>query len=138
MKTVTRRSVFIAVFLGMALILTGCIYCIFFSAGKINFTTTLELVANWRTTPPAAKLKRGFKWEKTPFLRLCGQHGAIMRLAAYKFLYGSSTGEKSMWPWQQNCCRKVVTPVTFSLNGAVGPYSGTGFQEGPAYSRAMW
>lgn len=145
MKTVTGKSVYIAVFLGMALILTGCIYCIFFPAGKINvhsdtFEDLLSQLKDNIFSSPCGKLENEvLNWEEErPFLRLCGQQGAVMRLAAYKiFIPDLPPGEKSNVDLAAKLLAgKVVAPgERFSLNGAVGPYSRKrGFQEGPAYS----
>lgn len=145
MKTVAGRSVFIAVTLGMLIILTGCIYYIFFPASKVSVhsDTLGDLLSQLDDnifSSPCGKLENEIlNWEgDRSFLRLCGQYGAIKRLAAYQiFIPDLSPGEKSNVALAANLLAGKVVGAgeRFSLNGAIGPYSRErGFQEGAAYS----
>jgi hypothetical protein len=144
MKKVAKDIFYTALLSGMVIILIGYIHHIFFFNNVNVHNETLDDLLTQledKSSPhPYGKPVYGFlNWEDdSSFLDLCGQYGAILRMAAFQTtLPDPLPGEKYNVALAADLLAgAVVKPGEFFfLNKVIGSYTRErGFKEGPAYS----
>lgn len=143
-KTVKNIG-YLVLFSGMFLILIYCIQPAIFNSfkpGDCNqaLGDLLNQLEDKSISAPAGEPALGtLRWEnESQFLALCGEYGAILRMAAFKIILPDPLpGEKHNVALAADLLAgKIVPPGGyFSLNNSIGPYTRErGFKEGQAFS----
>ncbi len=149
MKKCAKNIYYPVLLLVMGILLIVYIYHIFFSSYinvnnvNVHRDTLKDLLAQIENKsvphPYGKQVNRFLSWEDdSSFLELCGQYGAILRLAAFQTtLPDPLPGEKDNVALAADLLAgAIVLPGDyFSLNQTIGPYNRErGFKDGPAYS----